>query len=76
VDGDETNFIHDELTPDLVAGTLTLTALPIAGTLKVFKNGQLLTPDVDYTVADLVVTLTVAPLVADVYIVSYLAQPA
>ena len=31
---------------------------------------------VAYTVADLVVTLTVAPLVADVYIVSYLAQPA
>jgi len=47
--------------------------VPIAGTFKLFKNGQLLTADSDYSLADDVATLVMAPVSTDVYVVDYIA---
>lgn len=53
---------------------ITLASIPISGTFLLFKNGQLLTLESDYTIADDLVTLVVAPGENDVYAVSYIAQ--
>ena len=53
--------------------TLPENDVPVAGTFKLFKNGQLLTVDADYALADDVVTLVVAPVGTDVYVADYMA---
>lgn len=55
---------------------LTTTALPldnapVDGTLQVFKNGTLLDPGAAYTVSGKTVTLGVAAIAGDVFIVHY-----
>lgn len=55
---------------------LTTTALPldnapVDGTLQVFKNGTLLDPGADFTVSGKTVTLGVAAIGADVFLVYY-----
>lgn len=45
---------------------------PISGSFKLYKNGQMLTPTTDYTIADGVVTLVVTPIPEDVYLYNYL----
>lgn len=55
---------------------LTTTALPldnapVDGTLQVFKNGTLLDPATAYTVSGTAVTLNVAAIAGDVFLVFY-----
>jgi hypothetical protein len=73
VDGATTNWVHETLVP--ADSILTLPSLPVTDTLKVYKNGQVLVFEADYTRIDVEITLLVAPTDEDVYVVDYLAQP-
>jgi hypothetical protein len=66
--------VHQLVYPSASSISLPGSDVPVAGTFKLFKNGQLLTPDVDYTLADSIVTLIVAPESTDVYVADYLAD--
>lgn len=70
----DVDFIHEE--PSKNGSVLTLASFPAANTLRIFKNGQCLVETADYTVADLDVTLVVAPTADDVFVADYLPQPA
>lgn len=60
---------RETLTPDGV--TLTLSSVPLANFM-LFKNGLLLTEDVDYTILEDEVTLLVAPDPEDLFVADYL----
>jgi len=74
IDSAETAWVQSQLTP--AGSVLTLASLPVANTLKVFRNGQLQALTADYSRIDLVITLVTAPEASDVYVVAYVAQPA
>lgn len=65
--------IEETLVP--VAGLLTLSDLPINGSLSVFKNGQRITVGEDYSYLAGVITLLVEADPLDVYVVTYQKQP-
>jgi hypothetical protein len=61
----------------LTTATITLTNTPVKttggiGLERVFKNGVLLDPSVAYTIAGNVITLAVAAIAGDVFIIDYL----
>ena len=58
------SFSYNEIPSGTINGTnvtFTLAHTPTSGTVRLFKNGQLLTPTTDYTVSSGVVTMVVAP---------------
>jgi len=52
---------------------IALPSEPVTGTLNLYKNGQLLTPGVDYTQVGTAVGLLVAAVADDVYVASFLS---
>ena len=52
---------------------IALPSEPVTGTMNLYKNGQLLTPGVDYTQVGTAVTLLVAAVSDDVYVASFLS---
>lgn len=58
-----------------VAGVLTLSQLPLSGSLAIFKNGVRQTDGVDYNALNDVVTLVFPVEDGDTFVATYLAQP-
>ena len=57
-----------------VGGTLTLSATPVDGLTLVWKNGTLLDPSGGASVSGTTVTLGVAAIAGDVFVITYYAR--
>ena len=66
--------VHEQVYPSESEISLPESDVPVSGTFKLFKNGQLQTPTTDYSIEDSLVTLVVAPESTDLYFCDYLAD--
>lgn len=69
------NFVFNEVPSGTINSSntaFTLANTPTAGTVQLFKNGQLLTPITDYTVSGSGITMVVAPLTGNVLLAHYM----
>lgn len=72
--GSSPTFVDNDAYTGSINGSNTafvLTATPITGSVYVWKNGQLMTPSVDFTLSGTTVTFTTAPLTGDSVVISY-----
>lgn len=72
--GTSASFVDNDAYTGAINGSnaaYVISATPIAGSVYVWKNGQLMTPSVDFSVSGTTVTMTTAPLTGDSLIISF-----
>lgn len=71
--GDIGNWSINEIPSGVINGTnvtFMLSHVPV-GQVMLYYNGQYMTPDEDYTLSDITITLTFAPVVGDILLAVY-----
>ena len=69
--GDGAGKVHETVSASGTA--IVLPSIPVANTLSLYKNGQLLAPGTDYSLVGDTVTLVVAAVDTDLYLADYIA---